>query len=132
MKEIVIAILLVAGAGFIFIAALGMVRMPDIFTRMSCIAKAATLGLGLLLLGLAIHFGELGVASRALATIGFVILTTPVASHRIGRVAYLDGAPLWEGTIRDELRGEFGTGRLQPKNEDDLSENRAAQRGDPL
>ncbi|NIQ96248.1 MAG: Na+/H+ antiporter subunit G [Desulfuromonadales bacterium] len=77
---------------------------------MSCNAKAATLGLGLLLLGLAIHFGELGVASRALATIGFVVLTSPVASHRIGRVAYLDGAPLWEGTIKDELHGRYGAG----------------------
>lgn len=105
MKEIVVAFLLVTGAGFIFVAALGMLRMPDLFTRMSCNAKAATLGLGLLLLGLAVHFGQLDVTSRALATIGFVILTTPVASHRIGRVAYLDGAPLWEGTILDELGG---------------------------
>lgn len=110
MKEIVVAFLLVAGAGFIFVAALGMLRMPDLFTRMSCNAKAATLGLGLLLLGLAVHFGQLDVASRALATIGFVILTTPVASHRIGRVAYLDGAPLWEGTILDEMRGRHGSG----------------------
>jgi multicomponent Na+:H+ antiporter subunit G len=105
MKEVIIAFLLVAGAGFIFVAALGMLRMPDLFTRMSCNAKAATLGLGLLLLGLAVHFGQLDVTSRALATIGFIILTTPVASHRIGRVAYLDGAPLWEGTILDELGG---------------------------
>lgn len=105
MKEIIVAFLLVTGAGFIFVAALGMLRMPDLFTRMSCNAKAATLGLGLLLLALAVHFGQLDVASRALATIGFVILTTPVASHRIGRVAYLDGAPLWEGTIVDELGG---------------------------
>lgn len=112
MKEIILVFLLVAGAGFIFLAALGMVRMPDVFSRMSCNAKAATLGLGLLLLGLAIHFGELGVASRALATIGFIILTTPVASHRIGRVAYLDGAPLWEGTIKDELRGRYEDGAM--------------------
>lgn len=108
MKDILIAFILVAGSGFIFLAALGMVRMPDVFSRMSCVAKAATMGLGLLLLGLAIYFGELGVASRALATIGFVILTSPIASHRIGRVAYLDGAPLWKGTIKDELHGRYG------------------------
>lgn len=113
MKEVVLIVLLVAGAGFIFLAALGMMRMPDVFTRMSCNAKAATMGLGLLLLGLAIHFGELGVASRALATIGFVILTTPVASHRIGRVAYLDGAPLWEGTVRDELGVRYRSGAVR-------------------
>ncbi len=104
--ELVLAALLVAGALFIFIAALGLLRMPDLFTRMSCNAKASTLGIGLLLLALALYFGKLGVASRALATIGFIILTTPVASHRIGRVAYHDGAPLWEGTIADEMGGQ--------------------------
>jgi multicomponent Na+:H+ antiporter subunit G len=107
MKEIIVSGLLVGGAGFIFFAALGVVRMPDIFLRLSCTSKAATLGIGLLLVALAIHFGELDVSSRAMATIGFILLTTPVASHRIGRVAYLDGAPLWEGTIADEMRGKF-------------------------
>jgi multicomponent Na+:H+ antiporter subunit G len=109
MSEIVVAALLVLGAAFILVAALGLVRMPDIFLRMSCNAKASTLGIGLLLLALAIHFGEMDVSGRALATIGFIVLTTPVASHRIGRVAYLDGAPLWEGTITDEMRGIYGS-----------------------
>lgn len=105
MSEIVVAVLLVLGAGFILLAGVGLVRMPDIFLRMSCNAKSATLGIGLLLLALAVHFKQMDVSGRALATIGFIILTTPVASHRIGRVAYLDGAPLWEGTIADEMRG---------------------------
>jgi multicomponent Na+:H+ antiporter subunit G len=117
MKEIMISGLLISGAAFIFFAALGMIRMPDIFLRLSCTSKAATLGIGLLLAALAGHFGELDVAGRALATIGFVVLTTPVASHRIGRVAYLDGAPLWEGTTTDEMRGRYGYGqaRQEPK-----------------
>ncbi len=103
--EWLLALLLVAGAAFIFVAALGLLRMPDLFTRMSCSAKAATLGLGLLLAALALYFAELGVVSRALATIGFVVLTTPVASHRIAKVAYRDGAPLWDQTMADEMRG---------------------------
>jgi len=115
MKEILISGLLISGAGFIFFAALGMVRMPDIFLRLSCTSKAATLGIGLLLVALAIHFGKLDVSGRALATIGFIVLTTPVASHRIGRVAYLDGAPLWEGTIADEMRGKYGSGEPPAK-----------------
>jgi multicomponent Na+:H+ antiporter subunit G len=115
MSEIVVAALLVLGAAFILVAALGLVRMPDIFLRMSCNAKASTLGIGLLLLALAIHFGEMDVSGRALATIGFIVLTTPVASHRIGRVAYLDGAPLWEGTIADEMRGKYGSGEAPAK-----------------
>lgn len=112
MSEIVVAALLVFGAAFILVAALGLVRMPDIFLRMSCNAKATTLGIGLLLLGLAVHFGEMDVSSRALATIGFIILSTPIASHRIGRVAYLDGASLWEETIADEMRGKYASGEV--------------------
>ena len=127
MKDIIIGFIMVAGSGFIFLAALGMVRMPDVFSRMSCVAKAATMGLGLLLLGLAIYFGELGVTSRALATIGFVILTSPIASHRIGRVAYLDGAPLWEGTIKDELAGRYGAGAALEGEESPSGENREGE-----
>ena len=106
MNEIVISVLLVFGAALIFIAAVGLLRMPDLFTRMSCNAKAATFGISILLLALAMYFGELDVVSRALATIGFIVLTTPVASHRIGQVAYLEGISLWEGTIADEMGEE--------------------------
>lgn len=115
MSEIVVSILLVLGAAFILVSGIGLVRMPDIFLRMSCNAKASTLGIGLLLLALATHFGEMDLSGRALATIGFIILTTPVASHRIGRVAYLDGASLWEGTIIDEMRGRYGFGESLAK-----------------
>jgi multicomponent Na+:H+ antiporter subunit G len=115
MSEILVSMLLVFGAAFILVSAIGLVRMPDIFLRMSCNAKASTLGIGLLLLALATHFGEMDLSGRALATIGFIILTTPVASHRIGRVVYLDGAPLWEGTIIDEMRGRYGFGESPVK-----------------
>ncbi len=103
MSEIVTSFLLVVGAALIFIAAVGLLRMPDLFTRMSCNAKAATFGISILLLALALYFREFDVSSRALATIGFIILTTPVAAHRIGQVAYLEGVALWEETIVDEM-----------------------------
>jgi multicomponent Na+:H+ antiporter subunit G len=105
MIEIVVAVLMVSGALFMLVAALGIVRMPDVFTRMSCNAKAVTIGLGMLLFAFVLHFREIGIASRAVATLAFVILTVPVASHRIGRSAYLSGSPLWEGTTADEWRG---------------------------
>jgi multicomponent Na+:H+ antiporter subunit G len=107
MSEILLCVLLVAGALFIFVAAVGMLRLPDLFMRLTCNAKSATLGLGLLLVGLAWHFAELDVTGRALATVCFLLLTTPVASHRIARVAYLEGIHLWEGTFLDELKGRY-------------------------
>jgi multicomponent Na+:H+ antiporter subunit G len=104
MKDLLVIALLLSGAFFMLVAAVGILRMPDIYMRMSCNAKAVTIGLGLLLLGLALYFGEIGVGTRALATIGFIGLTIPVASHLLGRASYLSGLPLWHGTIRDEWR----------------------------
>ncbi len=107
MSEIVISVLLVIGAFFVFVAGLGMIRMPDLFLRMSCSTKAATIGVGTLLLALAFYFADLGIAARALATVCFIILTSPVGAHRIGRIAYLVGVPLWKGTIKDEFKNVY-------------------------
>jgi multicomponent Na+:H+ antiporter subunit G len=107
MVQIVAGFFMVVGAFFIFVAGLGALRMPDLFLRASATTKAATLGVGSILLATAIYFGELGVTSRALATIAFVLLTAPISAHMIGRAAYLSGVALWEGTILDELEGQY-------------------------
>jgi multicomponent Na+:H+ antiporter subunit G len=56
-----------------------------------------------MLIALALHFGSLGIAARAMAAVLFVVLTAPVAAHVIGRAAYDAGEPLWEKTVADEL-----------------------------
>ncbi len=122
--EVFIFVLMILGALFMLVAALGILRMPDVFTRMSCNAKSVTIGLGFLLFAFMLHFRELGVGSRALATIAFIALTIPVASHRIGRSAYLSGVSLWEGTIRDELGEALKGTREGPHKEDAGDEKR--------
>jgi multicomponent Na+:H+ antiporter subunit G len=107
MKEWITAILMLLGAAFMLLAAVGITRMPDVYTRMQPATKAATLGVGCMLLAVAVHFSEVGVTMRALAGIAFVVLTAPVAAHMIGRAAYLLGLPLWEGTQVDELEGRY-------------------------
>jgi multicomponent Na+:H+ antiporter subunit G len=107
MLDLITAILLILGAVFVLIAGLGVVRMPDIFLRLSATSKAGTLGVGLMLVATALYFDEAGITARALATLVFLLLTTPVAAHRIGRAAYITGAPLWEGTVQDDLRGRY-------------------------
>lgn len=107
MVEAITALLLLLGAIFILIAGLGVLRMPDVFMRLSATSKAATLGVGLVLVATAFYFDDFGVAARALATIVFLLLTTPVAAHRISRAAYLTGVPLWEKTRCDELHGQY-------------------------
>ncbi len=97
------AALLVLGAAFMALGAVGLVRLPDVYMRMSASSKAATLGASLLLLGAAVHFGTAAVAGRAVVIVAFLFLTAPVAAHAIGRAAYRRKSPLWEGTITDEL-----------------------------
>ncbi len=107
LREIIVMVLMLLGAFFMFLAGLGMLRMPDLFLRMSSTAKAGTLGAGLILLGAAIHFDNFGIYTRSIAIIVFLLLTAPVAAHMIGRAAYFDGVPLWKGTVQDELRGHY-------------------------
>ena len=107
MGQLMGTILMIIGFFFIFIAGIGLLRMPDLYLRMSAATKASTLGLGLILLGAIAYFGELAVASRVVATIIFVFLTAPVSAHMIGRAAYSNGVPLWEETEIDELKGQY-------------------------
>lgn len=100
-------ILFLVGAFFMLVAALGVVRFPDLFMRLHSNTKSATLGVGCIMLGTAIHFGTSRFAVQALAIILFLLITAPVAAHLLGRAAYLSGVPLWEGTLSDELRGRY-------------------------
>jgi multicomponent Na+:H+ antiporter subunit G len=107
MTEIISGIFLLLGSIFILLSAIGILKMPDLFTRMSATTKASTLGIGLVLIGTAIFWGDIGIAARALSIIIFLLLTAPVAAHIIGRAAYFDKVPLWEKTHIDELRGKY-------------------------
>lgn len=104
---VITGVLLLAGAGFMTIAALGLVRMPDLPTRMHATTKAGALGGGMMVLAVAFHFDDGAVVARALAVVTFIILTAPVAAHIIGRAGYFVGVPLWKGTIKDELKGRY-------------------------
>lgn len=107
MREILTLVLMAIGAAFMLIAGIGLLRMPDLYTRMSATTKATTMGVGSILLAAAVHFGEPAIVARALAVIAFALLTSPVAAHMIGRAAYFTGVPLWRGTVIDELRGRY-------------------------
>ncbi len=110
MQEVISAALMIIGTAFMLLAGIGILRMPDLFLRMSATTKAATLGVSFFLLALAVYFGSLGIASRAVATIIFVLLTAPVAAHMIGRAAYLGGIPLCRETVADDLSGRYDEG----------------------
>ncbi|MCI5226588.1 MAG: monovalent cation/H(+) antiporter subunit G [Candidatus Electrothrix sp. AX2] len=104
MQLFISTLLITIGSLFILLAGVGLVRMPDLFLRMSASTKAATLGVGTTLLGVAVYFNDFATFIRAGAIIVFLLLTAPVAAHLIGRAAYQDGVPLWEKTEFDDLR----------------------------
>jgi multicomponent Na+:H+ antiporter subunit G len=105
--DIITSFLLLVGAGFSFIAALGIVRMPDLFTRMQAAAKTGTLGVGCTILAVAAYYGDIGVTTRAGLVILFLYLTAPIAAHMIARAGYISGATLWGGTIVDEMADQY-------------------------
>jgi len=107
MMDLLIMILATLGALLILIAAIGLVRMPDLYLRISVTTKAATLGVGLLLLCTGLYFSEVSITTRAIAIVFFLLLTAPIGAHLIGRSSYVTGVPLWKKTIIDELKGKY-------------------------
>jgi multicomponent Na+:H+ antiporter subunit G len=99
-----IVVLVFAGTFLMLLTGLGLVRMPDVFTRMHAATKAASLGVALLLIAAALYFEEAGVATKAIATVIFIFLTAPVAASVLGRAAYARRIPLWDRSVIDEGR----------------------------
>ena len=104
MVDVLASVFWLLGAMFCLLAAIGVVRMPDLFTRMQAGSKASTLGMAFLLAGTAVDMGDGSVLARAATIAAFIMLTTPVAAHAVSRAAYLTNVPLWSGTVVDERR----------------------------
>ncbi|HEV7276108.1 MAG TPA: monovalent cation/H(+) antiporter subunit G [Devosiaceae bacterium] len=84
-------VLLLAGAAFGALAGFGMLRLPDLYTRMHAASKAGAVGAGFVLLAVALASFDGAVALRALLGILFVLLTTPLAAHLLARAAFHAG-----------------------------------------
>lgn len=107
MSEYIAGVLLIIGAFFTLVAAVGVVRFPDLYTRMHAASKTGTVGSGVMLLAIAVHSGEFDVITRALAGVVFFLLTAPLSAHLLARAAYCTGVRPWPGTKPDELAGHY-------------------------
>ncbi len=105
--QVVAAILLLLGAALMVLSSIGLLRMPDLYTRMSASSKAAGLGSSLVLAAVGVHFGTLAVGARSVAAIVFIFLTVPVAAHMVARAGYMACVPIWDRTIQDDLEGRY-------------------------
>ncbi|WPE19404.1 monovalent cation/H(+) antiporter subunit G [Shinella zoogloeoides] len=101
---LVVAVMLVAGGIFTFLAAVGLVRLPDVYTRMHAASKAGTVGSGLMLLAAGIHAFDIAILTRALAGFVFFVLTAPVAAHLVAKAAHGVGYRLARATVMDDMR----------------------------
>ena len=101
--EILVAILLVGGALISLVAALGLLRLPDLFTRMHAASKAGAVGGGLILVAVAVLSQDASVSMRAVIGVLFLLLTTPVSAHLLARASYLSGYKPCNQTLIDEL-----------------------------
>lgn len=115
MTDVLIMILCTIGAVFILIAAVGILRMPDFYTRLSITIKAGTLGIGCILAAAAIHFSEFSITTKVFAIIFFLFITSPVAAFQMARTAYVTGIKLWVGTVIDELKGRYAPAKRAGK-----------------
>ena len=100
---IVSALLMLAGAAFAAIAALGILRLPDLYTRMHSASKAGSVGSGMLLIALALTAESTPVALRALAAVAFFLLTAPLSAHLLAKASYAVGYQLWPQSVLDEM-----------------------------
>ncbi|AJD40526.1 MULTISPECIES: monovalent cation/H(+) antiporter subunit G [Rhizobium] len=99
------ALTMLAGAFFALSAAIGVVRLPDLYSRMHAASKAGSVGSGLLLLAAGLYSGELAIFARAAAGVVFLLLTAPVAAHLLAKAAHETGHKLWELSVRDDMEG---------------------------
>lgn len=115
LKDVLTLIFATIGVVFILISAIGILKLPDLYTRVHASGKNGTLGIMGVLLGVAVHHGDLIAAAKMIALIAFFWLTAPVAAHMLDRAAYLTGVKRAPQTVQDDLAGKYDVeqGRLR-------------------
>lgn len=89
--DVASAILLVAGGLFVMVGGIGILRLPDVYTRMHAAGIGDTLGMGLILLGLALQSGWDLVTAKLVLIFLFMFFTSPTATHALARTALSAG-----------------------------------------
>lgn len=101
--EILGSIITLLGSLFLFLGALGVLRMPDLYNRMQAGTKATTLGSMLFLIGIAVGNIECACVGKILLLILFIIFTNPVSSHALARAGHHIGLKLTSRSVQDDL-----------------------------
>lgn len=87
-----------------FLSAFGVMRLPDVYSRMHAAGKSSTLGVIFLMLAVIIYFLPKEFNAKILLVIVFVFMTAPLSGLLINRSAYRRGVPLDKSSVRDDLQ----------------------------
>lgn len=104
LQNIIAGSLIVIGAAFTLVASIGLLRLPDFYSRTHAASKAGTLGSGVALIALAVLTDDGATVTRALAGVVFFLLTAPISAHLLARAAYAAGYQMWEGSVHDDMK----------------------------
>jgi multicomponent Na+:H+ antiporter subunit G len=102
--EILATILLSLGTLFFLLGTIGLLRFPEVYTRLHAVTKCDTLGVGLILVGLMLYERATLDSVKMLFIIIFVFLTSPTAAHALSRAAYKHGIKLWDKSVVDRYK----------------------------
>ena len=89
-------IFIVVGLFFMIVGAIGLIRFPDLYTRVHATGKCDTLGEGMMLFGFILYEGLNLVSVKILLLVIFIFVTSPTAVHAILNVAYTHGVEPWK------------------------------------
>lgn len=102
----IIIITLALGIFFFIVGVAGLLRLPDVYSRMHATTKCDTLGAGLILFALVLYSGFSGASVKLLLMIAFIWITNPTAAHVIARAAFKNKAQVCEGSYELDKTGE--------------------------
>jgi multicomponent Na+:H+ antiporter subunit G len=114
VREAFVIAVAVIGLAFSLSGAVGILRMPDVYSRIQCSSKTITMGALPVLIALVIGEGPISsYGSRALLVAVLLLVVNPAASHALARAAYKTGVPMWSGAVTDQVR-QLAGGRPPP------------------
>lgn len=102
--EVIVSIFLILGAVIRLLSSIGLVRFGDVFLRMHASTKASTLGIGFILVGTAVHFGEPLITIKLVALLVIYFFSAPTGTQVLAHAAHISGAPMVKETWIDELK----------------------------
>ncbi|MEH6306514.1 monovalent cation/H(+) antiporter subunit G [Olivibacter sp. CPCC 100613] len=100
------AFLIVLGSLTMFVSAIGLLRLPDFYSRLSAVTKNSTLGVLLIITAAVFYFNNIEVLLKGLGIMFFIALTAPTAAYVIAKAAIHINVPFWDKTDLEDFQDQ--------------------------